>query len=121
MHDTWWCCTLCQNNTGTACFIVYSVLMMCPPPPNSYDVNQASMLSGNEGPHRLAAVLAGFRLLNTALNFDMGAAEAINSMTVRERVAPLHNQLVSPQRRLAVLLQYVLYSNMDLQYEVRVE
>jgi hypothetical protein len=76
------------------------------------------MISGTEGPYRLAAVLAGFQLLNTALQYDMGAAEAINSMTVRERVAPLHMQLVNPQRRLAVLLQYVLYPNMDLQYEV---
>jgi hypothetical protein len=76
------------------------------------------MISGTEGPYRLAAVLAGFRLLNTVLQYDMGAAEAINSMTVRERVAPLHMQLVNPQRRLAVLLQYVLYPNMDLQYEV---
>lgn len=76
------------------------------------------MDSGTSGPQRLAAVLAGFRLLNTALQYDMGAAEAINSMTVRERVAPLHMQLVNPQRRLTILLQYVLYSNMDVQYEV---
>jgi len=74
---------------------------------------------GTEGPPRLSAVLQGFQLLNTALQYDQGAAEAINSMTVRERVAPLHTQLVHPQRRLAVLLQYVLYTNMDLQYEVR--
>lgn len=77
------------------------------------------MLCGSEGPFRLSAVLEGFKLLNTALQYDLGAAEAINSMTVRERVAPLHLQVVNPQRRLAVLLQYVLYSNMDLQYEVR--
>lgn len=81
---------------------------------------QASMNSGTEGPYRLAAVLEGFKLLNTALQYDMGAAEAINTMTVRERVSPLHVQLVNPPRRLAVLLQYVLYNNMDLQYEVSV-
>jgi hypothetical protein len=63
-------------------------------------------------------VLEGFKLLNTAMQYDMGAAEAINTMTVRERVSPLHVQLVNPPRRLAVLLQYVLYNNMDLQYEV---
>lgn len=76
------------------------------------------MQSGTEGPHRLAAVLAGFRLLNTALGYDAGAAQAINSATTRERVTPLHLQLAHPKGRLPVLLQYVLYYNMDLQYEV---
>lgn len=76
------------------------------------------MDSGTEGPHRLAAVLAAFRLINTALRFDEDAAAALNSLTVRERVAPLHMQLINPQHRLAVLLQYVLYNNMDLQHEV---
>jgi hypothetical protein len=76
------------------------------------------MDSGTEGPHRLAAVLAAFQLINTALRFDEDAAAALNSLTVRERVAPLHMQLINPQHRLALLLQYVLYANMDLQHEV---
>jgi hypothetical protein len=81
------------------------------------------MQVGNEGPDRAAAVLEGFRLLNAALEYDQAAAEQFNAWTaverVRERVAPLHSQLLVPQHRIAVLLLYVMHQDMALQYEVR--
>lgn len=79
---------------------------------------QASLSSGVEGPARLGAVLAGFRLLNTALVYDEGAAEAVNSLWVRERLAPVKVLLTTPHQRLIVLLQYIMVTDEDLQYEV---
>jgi len=74
---------------------------------------------GDEGPHRQQAVLEGLKLLNMALEYDQPAAEQLNMFTVRERLAPLHHLLVTPQRRLAVLLQYVLFEDSAVQSEVR--
>lgn len=76
------------------------------------------MEAGSEGPARLAACLEGLRLLNLALEYDQAAAEQLSGFTVRERLAPLHQLLLVPQRRLAVLMQYILYPGMEVQYEV---
>lgn len=76
------------------------------------------MEAGAQGPARLAACLEGLRLLNLALEYDQAAAEQLSSFTVRDRLAPLHQLLLVPQRRLAVLMQYVLYPDTDVQYEV---
>jgi hypothetical protein len=80
---------------------------------------QVAMEVGDEGPHRQQAVLEGLKLLNMALEYDQPAAEQLNMFTVRERLAPLHHLLVTPHRRLAVLLQYVLFEDSAVQSEVR--
>jgi hypothetical protein len=54
-----------------------------------------------------------------ALEYDTAAAEQLSALSVRERVAPLQGLLASSPRRLAVLLQYVLYADTDIQLEVR--
>lgn len=74
---------------------------------------------GSEGPPRQAAVLQGLRLLNLAMEYDQAAAEQLSTLSVRERLAPLQGLLASPPRRLAVLLQYVLYPDTNIQLEVR--
>jgi hypothetical protein len=85
--------------------------------------HQASLLAGDEGPDRSAAVLESFRLLNAALRYDQAAAAQFNAWTavehVRERVAPLHQALLAPPQRLAVLLLYIMPQDMDLQQQVR--
>lgn len=77
------------------------------------------MEKGTTGPHNLAAVLAGFRLLNAVWAYDQQTGDACNSATVRDRLVPMHLKLLEDRDRLATLLQYILYPNMDLQYEVR--
>jgi nuclear pore complex protein Nup205 len=74
---------------------------------------------GPEGPPRQQAVLQGLKLLNMALEYDTAAAEQLSALSVRERVAPLQGLLASSPRRLAGLLQYVLYADTDIQLEVR--
>lgn len=73
---------------------------------------------GLEGPARQQAVLQGLKLLNMALEYDVAAAEQLSALSVRERVAPLQGLLAASPRRLAVLLQYVLYADTDIQLEV---
>lgn len=77
----------------------------------------ASMEVGPEGPPRQQAVLQGLKLLNMALEYDVAAAEQLSALSVRERVAPLQGLLAASPRRLAVLLQYVLYADTDIQLE----
>jgi hypothetical protein len=55
-----------------------------------------------------------------ALEYDTAAAEQLSALSVRERVAPLQGLLASSPRRLAGLLEYVLYADTDIQLEVRV-
>lgn len=107
-----------------------SALVLCRPAAASPSLNnhfrhhQASLQVGSEGPDRAVAVLQGYKLLNLALEYDQAAAEQFNSWTaverVRERVSPLHHQLLSPPHRIAVLLLYVMHQDMDLQLEVGV-
>lgn len=78
------------------------------------------MEAGTEGPARQAACLEGLRLLNLSLEYDQAAAEQLGAFSVRDRLAPLHQLLLAPQRRLAVLLQYVLYPDTEVQNEVGV-
>ncbi|KAF6258705.1 hypothetical protein COO60DRAFT_1638930 [Scenedesmus sp. NREL 46B-D3] len=77
----------------------------------------ASMEVGPEGPPRQQAVLQGLKLLNLALEYDTAAAEQLSALSVRERVAPLQGLLAASPRRLAGLLQYVLYADTDIQLE----
>ena len=76
------------------------------------------MEAGEEGPYRQEAVLQGLRLLNSALEYDSAVLEQLAALGARERLAPLHSLLLSPPRRLAVLLQYVLYADPEIQSEV---
>ena len=78
------------------------------------------MDSGTEGLARQAACLEGLRLLNLALEYDQAAAEQLSVLSVGNRFAPLHQLLLVPQRRLSVLLQYVLYPDTEVQNQVTV-
>eukprot|EP00878_Enallax_costatus_P028370 GHUV01030641.1.p2 GENE.GHUV01030641.1~~GHUV01030641.1.p2 ORF type:complete len:943 (+),score=309.63 GHUV01030641.1:519-3347(+) len=78
----------------------------------------AAMESGTEGPARQAACLEGLRLLNLVLEYDQAAAEQLSVLSVQNRFAPLHQLLLVPQRRLSVLLQYVLYPDTEVQNQV---
>ncbi|KXZ49324.1 hypothetical protein GPECTOR_22g918 [Gonium pectorale] len=59
---------------------------------------------------REAAVLAGLRLINSALRLDEPFVEALGRVHLNNRYQPLHLKLMSGGiRQIAVLLQYVCY------------